>query len=134
MSNWTSTKSAPRRVGWNIVVTITYTDGETIITEDYGASDLSDVAIAEQAYKRINNVLVPGDAALAALQAGPITPAIDAAKQAAQDANIALQAAVRNAQLKALNDPAVDAAAIAFDEAQAALAQTQAGTLSQVKV
>lgn len=127
MSNWSSSYEK-RRDGFNIVAAITYTDGETTITEQFSGVDLTEAAIAEQARKRIRNVLEVGDAALIALQSGPITipdaPVTDEKAQAVAAANLALSTAVRNAQFKALADPHVDAALAALDAAQTALAQS----------
>lgn len=120
---WTAsyTKS---RVGFNIVAAIQYTDGKTTISEQFPGTDLTDAMIAEQARKRIQNVLEIGDIALAALQGGniiiPEAPD-NSQKQAVVNAQVALNDAVRKAQFRALNDPDVDAALATLDAAQTAL-------------
>lgn len=123
---WTASYTR-RRNGFNIVATITYTDGKTTIAEEFPGVDLTGATIAERARARIQNVLEVGDAALVALQGGPITipdAPDNTAPQAVAAANAKLGAAVRNAQLRALNDQDVNAALDELDAAQAVVAQS----------
>ena len=109
----------------NIVAEITYTDGVTTIVERFPAVDLTDAQIAEQARKRIRNVLEVGDAALAIISLGPITlpsdPVPDSKAVAVAAAARALQIAARDAQIKALNDPVATAALADLKAAEAAI-------------
>lgn len=123
---WTASYGNKRRdpVNFNIRVDITYTDGtQTIIEQIFGAVDLTDAQIAEQARKRIRNVLEVGDTALAALLGGLITlppdPVPDPNQQVLVDAQIVFQKAFAAAQVKALNDPATQTA---YDNLQTAIA------------
>lgn len=112
---------------FNIVAEITYTDGISTIVERLPSVSLTDADIAEQARKRIRNVLEVGDAALAALTTGPIKipddPAPDPKAQAVAAASIALQIAFRDAQVTATGDVVAIAALQALKDAQAAQAQ-----------
>lgn len=124
---WQVIGPARRNPGnFNIEVTIQYNNGKNSYTEMFGAVDLTDAAVAEQARKRIKNVFEPGDAAMAAITVDTLPtsdlPDDPNAKLAdIQAANNALMIAARKAQLKALNDPDVDAALIALDAAQASI-------------
>lgn len=117
---------------FNIVVKIRYSDGTTTYDENYGAVDITDAAIAEQARKRIQNVFEVGDVAIASVtvDAPPtsnLPPDPNAELADVQAANNTLMIAVRNAQLKALDDPGVNAALAALDAAQAAVSQAAVG-------
>lgn len=123
---WSFEVLNPRRDpgNFNIVVTIQYTDGATVVSENFAGVDLTDAVIAKQAKTRIENVLEVGDAAMAAIKLGPGTipddPITDPKQQAIFDASRELQQAVQKAQLKNLGSPDVDAAVAKLEAAQAA--------------
>lgn len=115
---------------FNLIVTLEYSDDTNIYSEQFGAADLTLEMCAEQARKRIKNVLIPGDTALAVLAAAAagmvpttVLPADPAAgkQMALQAALMDLSDKARIASLKALKDPAVDAALAAADAAKADL-------------
>jgi len=121
----------------NLVVTLEYSDGDNTYRENFGALDLTFDACAEQARKRIRNVLEPGDAALQALAqaAAGMAPTAELPSDppdqtALQSAIAALNDAVRAAQLKALNDPDVDAALAAVATAQADIKNAVSSSLA----
>lgn len=75
---WTFAPKNKRRVGFNVAVDILYTQtgsdyvtatGQTNSDVGFGSTSLADSDVTLQALKRIVNVLLPGDAALAALTA-----------------------------------------------------------------
>ena len=123
---------------FNLDVTLEYSDGTVTYSEQFGAIDLTLDMCAEQARKRIKNVLIPGDAAMAALSAAvtdmeptdvlPSDPPVDK-QQALQVALLSLNDKAMVATLKALKDPDVDAALAAVDAAKADLAAAAAPPL-----
>lgn len=123
---WTATVTKKSRdiSNMNIIAEISFTDGVTTLVDRIAAVDLSDAAIAEHVRRRITNVLEPGDAALAAITVGDVTPAAapDETKQEAiRAAQVAFQKAAQAAQVKALNDPSAAQAYADLVAAQDAL-------------
>lgn len=125
---WSATKTGKYRdpINLNIGVEITYTDGTTTVVERFpGSIDLTEAEVAEQARKRIRNVLEVGDVTLATLTLGPIEippdPVVSPDQQKLMEAQRAFQVTLRDAQVKALNDPVAQEAFNKLKEAEVAV-------------